>query len=289
VISVAKLIDTILNLAAVLLWLSWLLFRLDPMARPSAATLAGTLKRDHRRPQRWILIGALAALLVARALVYWEMGPTLEWTPTLKLGTIAIAFRSDYLNLMLLYSALGFLVTLAVFYSWLLLLSVANCRVPETDPLQRLVKYQLGWIERWPAAIKLLLPFLITGAMWIALNPALSRLGLLPGPRNTTQLLEQAAVIGASSYLGWKYLIVAVLLFHLLNSYVYLGNQPFWGFVTVSARNLLAPLRWLPLQFGRLDIAPVVGIALVLLITESIARLPRTRLYQEHLYQIMPF
>ena len=288
-IAVVKLIDSILNLAGVLLWLSWLLYRLDPIAQPSAATLAGTLKRDHRRPQRWIFIGALAALLVLRALLYWEIGPTLEWTPTLKLGTIAIAFRSDYLNLMLLYSALGFLVTLVVFYSWLLLLSVANQRIPDTDALHRLVKFQLGWVERWPAAIKLLLPFLTAGAMWVAIHPALVRLGLLPEPKDTAQLLEQAAVIGASSYLGWKYLIVAVLLFHLLNSYVYLGNQPFWGFVSVSARNLLTPLRWLPLKFGRLDIAPVVGIALVLVITESIARLPRTRLYQEHLYQIMPF
>jgi uncharacterized protein YggT (Ycf19 family) len=289
VIAVVKLIDTILNLAGLLLWLSWLLYRLDPTAQPPAVTLAGTLKRDHRRPQRWIFIGALAALLVFRALVYWEVGPALEWTPTLRLGTIAIAFRSDFLNLMLLYSALGFLVTLAVFYSWLLLLSAANHRVPDGDAVQRLVKFQLGWLERWPAAVKLCLPFVIGSVLWVALNPALARLGLLPGPKNTAQLLEQAAVIGASSYLGWKYLIVAVLLFHLLNSYVYLGKQPFWSFVSVSARNLLAPLRWLPLQIGRLDVAPVVGIALVLLITESIARLPRTRLYQEHLYQIMPF
>jgi hypothetical protein len=39
------LIDFILNVAALLLWLSWRAIRLDPFIRATPATLAGTLRR----------------------------------------------------------------------------------------------------------------------------------------------------------------------------------------------------------------------------------------------------
>ena len=70
-------------------------------------------------------------------------------------------------------------------------------------------------------------------------------------------------MIGLCAYLAWKFLLVALLLLHLLNSYVYLGNHPFWLFVNTSARRLLWPLTWLPLRFGRADFTPLAGIALV--------------------------
>jgi uncharacterized protein YggT (Ycf19 family) len=38
----------------------------------------------------------------------------------------------------------------------------------------------------------------------------------------------------------------------------------FWNFLTVTGRNMLKPLRVLPLQIGRIDFAPVLAIALVL-------------------------
>jgi uncharacterized protein YggT (Ycf19 family) len=284
------LIDSILNLAALLLWLSWLSLRFDPMAQASAATLAGTLKKaDVSGPKRWMLPGALVALLVIRALIYWEVGPAVEWTPSLKLGAITIPFRSDFLDFMLLFSTLGFLLTLAVFYFWLLLLSAANRGMPDTDPLQKLVRLHLGWIERWPGVIKLVLPFWGAGLLWLALHPLLAHLGVIPPTETPSQLVAQAVVIGGLSYLGWKYLIVGILLLHLLNSYVYLGNHPFWGFISASARHLLAPLRWLPLRFGRVDFSPVLGITLVLLVTESVASLPTTKFYREVLYKVTPF
>jgi uncharacterized protein YggT (Ycf19 family) len=60
-------------------------------------------------------------------------------------------------------------------------------------------------------------------------------------------------------------LIAVVLLLHVVNSYLYLGNHAFWSFINATARNILAPLRWLPLRVGRVDLTPVVGIAVVLL------------------------
>jgi uncharacterized protein YggT (Ycf19 family) len=54
-------------------------------------------------------------------------------------------------------------------------------------------------------------------------------------------------------------------LLHLIASYVYLGTSPMWDFVGVTASNLLAPLRWLPLRLARFDFAPLAGVILILL------------------------
>ena len=79
-------------------------------------------------------------------------------------------------------------------------------------------------------------------------------------------------VVGLGSYLSWKYLIGGLLALHLVSSYVYLGNQPFWHFVAPTGRNLLRPLRRVPLRLGKVDFAPLVGIALVFLAAEFAER-----------------
>ena len=71
----------------------------------------------------------------------------------------------------------------------------------------------------------------------------------------------------------------ALLAAHVLNSYVYFGNSPVWNYVDVTARNLLWPLRWLPLSIGKADFAPAVAMALVWLIADYSAS-GLTRLYQ---------
>ena len=278
------LIDFILNLAALLLWLNWLAVHFDPLAKAAAASLIGTLRKaDPIGPKRWKFLACLLLLLLGRAMAYWQIGATLHWVPRLELGIIDLSFRSDYLGRMLVFSFLSFACMLGGFYLWVLLLSVVNARVPDTDPLQKLVRLHFKWVENWPRLIKLLLPFLLGGLFWLALHPILTWLGIVPASKSTGQFFEQAALIGAATYLAWKYLIVGILLLHLLNSYVYLGNHAFWNFVNATARNLLFPLRWLPLRFGKVDFLPLIGIALVFLITETCSRLPT------QFYRLLPF
>ena len=74
------------------------------------------------------------------------------------------------------------------------------------------------------------------------------------------------------AYLAWKYLIGGLLLLWLLTTYVYLGNSVFWSFVNLTGRNLLLPLRWAPLRVGKVDLAPVVAIALVFFASEQAER-----------------
>jgi uncharacterized protein YggT (Ycf19 family) len=269
------LINFILNLAGVLLWLNWRSFRFDPLVKTSPATLAGTLKRaDPRRLKGWHFLAGLGALLFLRALLYWQIGSAVDWTPNLHLDVIdrAIPFRSDTWWLMLLFSGLSFGITLGLFYLWLLLLALVNGRRAEADPLQKLVRLQLGRVDRWPWPVKALLPLLITLLLWYLLSLLFSRLSLIPPISSNTLRLEQAIVIGLGSYLSWKYLIGGLLALYLVGSYVYLGNQPLWNFVAMTGGNLLIPLRRVPLRLGKVDFAPLVGIAVVFLAAELAER-----------------
>jgi uncharacterized protein YggT (Ycf19 family) len=162
---------------------------------------------------------------------------------------------------------------------WLLLLSVANAWEAEPDPLQRLVRAHLGWLERLPAVVKLMLPLTITTLCWLALRPLMIQIAIIPAKTTWLQSFQEGMVMGLGVCLGWKYLLAVVMLLYLLNSYVYLGRHFFWIFVQTTGRNLLAPIRWLPLRAGRVDIAPLVAVALVFLVA-AVADPLLTRLYQ---------
>jgi uncharacterized protein YggT (Ycf19 family) len=259
------LIDLILDLAGLLLWLNWRSASFDPLTQSPPTTLIGTLRRAEPSKSRgWYFLVAVIGLLFLRALLYWQIGPAVDWMPTLKLGAISISFRSDFFSRAILFSVLSFSATLIIFYLWLLFLSVVNGRTEEADPLQKLVRLHLGWVDRWPWPLKLFLPLLFVTALWYGFNPLLVRWEIIPAVKSALHRLEQAGAIGLGVYLAWKYLITGLLILYLLSSYVYLGNHVFWNFLTVTGRNMLRPLRILPLQIGRIDLAPLFAITVVL-------------------------
>jgi uncharacterized protein YggT (Ycf19 family) len=275
-----SLIDFVLNLVGLLLWLNWRSIRFDPLLKTSPATLSGTLRRaEPRRMNRWHFLLALAALLLFRALLYWELGSALNWTPTLPVGAAVLFFGGDFFGPRLLFSGLSFAFTLIVFYLWLLFVSLVNNRVAEADPLLKLVRLHLGRIERWPWLLKLLLPFLSAALLWLAFNPLLAQWRIIPPASSTAHCLEEAGAIGLGVYLSWRFLIGGLLALYLLSSYIFLGRHPFWSFIAVTGRNSLRPLRWLPLRVGKVDFAPVVAIALTFLAAAA-AEQGLTALYQ---------
>jgi uncharacterized protein YggT (Ycf19 family) len=263
-------IDFILNLAGLLLWLNWRSLRFDPLGQRTPATLIGTLRRaEPRRLRRWHLPAALGGLLLLRAVFYWQIGSGVGWAAgRLYLGVIELSFRSDSFGLILLFSFFSFGLTLGVFYLWLLLFSILD----GPEPFHRLVRMQLGPVDRWPRWLKLSLPLVLAAGLWWLASWVLAWLAIVPPPVSAAHRIEESLIIGLGSYLAWKYAAGGLLVLHLLNSYIYFGKHSFWYYVTAEAQTLLRPLRAVPLRAGKADFAPVVGIVLVFLFAELAER-----------------
>lgn len=261
-------VDFILNIAGLLLWLNWRAGKIDPLSKRTPATLVGTLRQaEPSRARRWTLPLLLVAFLFFRALLYWQIGSALGWTGTLNLGVISPSFRSDWFGRALAFSVLSFLLALGILYSCLLLLSLLK----GPKPIQDFVRLQLGRIDDWPPAVKLVLPFVVTAVIWWAVSWALASRGIIPRPHSPAVRIEESLIIAVQSYLIWKFPIAAVLVLHLLNNYVYFGRHPVWNYADVTANRFLRPvknIKWLPLRIGKVDLTPVVGIALVFLAAE---------------------
>jgi uncharacterized protein YggT (Ycf19 family) len=209
----------------------------------------------------------LGALLLGRAVFYWQAGSSLKWDPGIRVGAIALLFRSDWPGRMVLFSLFSFGATLGFFYLCLLLLSCVNAPVPDADPAQRLLRLHLGPLERLPGVVKLLLPLVVTTALWCALNPLLVGIGMLP-KLSTWHVAAQGAVIGLTAYCSLKFLVVSFLGLYLVNSYIYLGDFALLNYVNTTSRGMLRPMRWLPLRVGRVDLAPLAGMAVVIAAAE---------------------
>jgi len=257
-------VDFILNLAGLLLWIKWRSLPFDPIHKRTPATLVGTLRRaapSHFR--RWHLLAAIGALLVLRALFYWWIGPAVHWTGRLDFGVITLSFRSDLFGRILLFSATSFGLTLAIFYLWLLLLSLLTGRTAKDEPIHRLVRMPLGRIDGWPGWAKFISPFAATASLWWLASWLFARLEIIPKPVSAMHRIEESLIIGLGSYLALKFAAAALLGLHLLNTYIYFGKHPLWKYVNATAQTLLSPLRKIPLQVGKVDFAPVVGIAII--------------------------
>jgi uncharacterized protein YggT (Ycf19 family) len=276
------LIDDILNLAGLLLWLSWRSVQYDPLARRTPATLVGTLRpAQPSRWQRWHLLAVIAALLLVRAFLYWLIGSANNWVGRLDFGVISIPIPfhgrlSDLVLRISLYSVLSFGLALGVVYLWLLLLSI----LAGPDPIHRLVRVQLGAVDRWPRWVKGLLPLLLTAAFWWLATwlfasldvSTYSRTHFIPRPNSAAQRLESALIVGVGSYLVWKFVIGLLLILYLLNTYLYFGDHPFWDYVNATARTLLHPLRRIPLRVFKVDFTPVVGLAITFFAAEQMQK-----------------
>jgi len=265
-------IDFILNVAGLLLWLNWRSVRLDPFNRGIPATLAGTVRRaEPMRLKRWHFLAALAGLLLIRANFYEHIGPAVNWTPKLNLTVVMPAFPltvrgHDFFLSAFLFSVASFVRLLVVFYFWLLAIAVFNRHETNPAPLQKLLLQQLGRVARWPLFIQLILPIFIIAGLWALFHPLLIYIGVTTHLRSNALLLAQGAVVSLIVYLTLKFLLLAFLSVHLIVTYVFLGTNPVWEFINTTSRNMLAPLNRLPLRFGKIDLAPVIGIILVVLL-----------------------
>jgi uncharacterized protein YggT (Ycf19 family) len=263
------IVDFILNLAGLLLWLNWRAEKTDPVGKRRPATLIGTLKRADKKSRDWQLPSLIGALIFLRAMFYWQIGPAAHWIAKLNLGAIELSFRSDLVSRMMLFSIFSFALTLAVFYLALLLLSVLD----GPEPFRAVVRLQLGNIDRWPRAKKLFLPLIAAAILWWPASWLFAWLEIIPQPASELRRVGETIVVALGSYLAWEFVAVALLVLHLLNSYIYFGRHPFWSFVNAEAQALLSPLKKIPLRFAKIDFAPVAGIVLVIFLAVEIGKM----------------
>jgi len=260
-----NILDLIFNIVCLLLWLNWRSQGLAALpSRPPALELVGTLRRAGPSPrERWSSPLVLAGVLVLRAFLYWQFAQSARWIPQISLPAFVIHFRPDVFALMLVFSVLSFAIVLGAFYFSLLLVAAVNHGEKEREPWTALVRAHLGLFARLPAWASLALPFIAGFLFWLGIGPLLALLQVHSPIRSFGQLCGQAAVVGIGAWLLWKYVLVVLLGLHIISSYVYLGNTPFWNFIGLTARRLLRPLAWLPLRVGRIDLTPFVALALV--------------------------
>ena len=263
-------VDLILNVAGLLLWLNWRAGKADPLGKRTPATLIGTLRSAApQKMRRWDVPVVLAVLIFLRAVLYWLIGSALRWVAELNLGVIRIPFRADefgrfWFFRILLFSFLSFMLTLGIFYSCLLLLSLLKGPKPVHD----FVRMQLGRIDGWSRAMKCFLPLVVTAVSWWLVSWLLAWLQIIPH-LSPLRRAEASLIIATQSYLLWQFPIAAILVLYLLNSYIYFGRHPIWIYVDGTAQTLLKPLKRIPfLRIGKADFTPVVGIALVFLIAQ---------------------
>ena len=260
------IVDFILNLAGLLLWLNWRSIRFDPLMKRTPATLMGTLRpAAPQKMRRWHLLLFLVALLFLRAVLYHWLAPF--WIYKLDFGLVVPSFRSDWFGGMILFSFLSFVVMLGAFYVALLFLSL----LAGPDPIHALVKVPLGRMDDWSRGLKLLLPFLVTAIAWWLVSWVFSGMQILP-PISMATRFEQACVIGLESYLVWKFPAGVLLLLYLLSSYIYFGKHPFWKYIGTTSQTLLGLSKRLPfpLRVGKVDFAPVLGLAVIFLLAEGV-------------------
>lgn len=267
------LVDFLFNLAALLVWLG-----LCSRLRAASSASPGfryTLKKAHTDggSRGWLGIAALPAVIGLHALVNWQVGNATSWVPDLNFGVVVVPCRPDMPLRLLLHSCLSFAGFAGVFYLWLILLILLNAHENSIDPWRQLIRDHLSWIADWPPAILATLPFLAMGVFWFIASQGFAALDMIPKPEAAAHRFQQALVLGAFTYLYGRYLAAIVLLLHVFNSYVYLGDHQFWTFIRSTAHNLQKWFQWIPMrQVGRIDFTPVYAMAAVLLIAQLAER-----------------
>ncbi len=244
-------VDLFLNLAALLMWLSWRGVGGNEAAG-AAGTILGNLRAAESRVQpRWGYLVGLVALLLARAMIYHQIGPSLYWNPGWSVGAVTISFRSDSLPRMLAFSFLGFGWFLVGLYTWVIGIVAFNRPPNDKDGVTRALRRRFPRIAALPPVVLVATPWLVIALLWIVIGGWCSWARLLPTVQGWPHLLEQAMVVGASGWCMWRWLVLGILALHFVNSYVYLGAHPVWDFVQQTGTRMCRPFRGL--RLGRAD------------------------------------
>ena len=129
-------------------------------------------------------------------------------------------FRSPLAGADAVFSFFSFGLVFGILYTWLLALSLLAGPLP----VHGLVTIPLGRVDGWPRWARAVLPFFATAILWWLASWLLIRLDSPARRCRPPGDSSKSLILGASSYLLWKFPLGGILVLHLLNSYVYFGQ-----------------------------------------------------------------
>lgn len=263
-------IHWILNIAALLLWIDWRTGRAASQPQPVISLASALRDTGRRRSRGWGSFAAFLALVLVRPFFYVNVGAAVNWTPVPSVLGVSLPFRSDIFERMAAYSTAGYLLTIGFYYGCVLFVSAVRTTAPEAEVMRRFLRAQLGWLDRWPSGLKVILPFVGAALFWAAAVPVLVWLEIAPSMPKAESLWAQAGLFGMASILAWRWFFAVLFVLHALNTYVYLGTHPAWVFLGEVGNGMLRPLQLL--RIGKLDLAPLVATAMLFTVTELFVR-----------------
>jgi uncharacterized protein YggT (Ycf19 family) len=145
----------------------------------------------------------------------------------------------------------------------------------------KLIRLHLGRVVRWPWPLLLLLVPVCVTALWALVHFPLVWSGVLPRTISVAHLVQQALLLSLALFLTLKFVLPFILLLHFITSYVYLGNSPVWEFIASTAGRIMAPLKRLPLRVGKVDLRPVIVVALIFLLLEWLPQIVEAALVKK--------
>ena len=259
----------ILNLIALLLWVHW-----RNVPTPTVSTknngLGPRLKHHGLRLARGSVgLLLLTALLVGRAWFYHRIAPEVDWQPRLTLITytpqitanLSLPFAWADFSKQLAFSVVSFAGWLVLYNFVLVFCSVLKPDIDEARGWRHFLRGQLGIIDRLPTLIKI--PIALTLGVGVHYGAAwwLMQLNIMP-PQTPEALMHLAGGMTVLDLRIVAWCAMSVLGLFVLNSYIYFGGQKFWKTIETTGQRLLRPFHLFPMKWGRVDFAPLVGLAL---------------------------
>jgi len=251
-------LNAILNTVALLLWSLWLLRR---GGEGKSANASG-----------WLWLGAVAVLLILRAVFYWEIGSPLGWVFHWSLGVVSIPFTSDSCGRMMLYSALSFLKALVMFHTLLAAVSSFGRPLPAGNNVGDAFRRVAGRAASWPGWLLWLLSSLVAALAWPPIAKLLQHEGLTPSVPFRDLLLQAALIGGAMTHL-WLWTLAVMAGLALLHRHFYLGGHPLWVWLAAASTNSLRWVNWIPARVGNLDLRPLVGLIMAVALSIALNRM----------------
>jgi len=278
-----QIIDFILNVAAWILWVNgWMQCR-NPVKMDRPLTLLSTLKASPPKISvAWFYFGGFLVILLIKTLFLHYLGAPLQTTMSIDFLLFFVYFKTGSFFSMASMAVASFLKIALIAYIWVWFLWHLS-RKGIADNLVNSLGDSMGLLKGRHVLIQVSV-FLLGGVLgWLGLGLYFSWMGALPSNQETSLLLWQGLWLSLSAWVGLYWLIVAMLSAYLIHSYIYLGPWEGWDWLEGMVERLLSPLKPLPLQWARIDFAPLVALGLNWLIFTALIRLI------QYGYQSRPF